>query len=276
MERIARGWRLVGLSWELLKQDKELIWLPVLSALSIGVAAIPLGLGMYSFGVFEAGRTEVSHYLALFAFYLVSYFIAIFFNAALIGAAAMRMDGGNPTIGDGLRIALSKIEKIFLWSVIAATVGLILRSIQERAGLLGKIVAMIASVAWSAITFFVVPVLIFESGTVTGSIGRSKDIFRARWGESFTGNGAIGIISMLIMIPIIVVGIALTSVAPVLGVMVLVAAVAVVGSASAALTGVFNTALYRYAVGLPLPAGFTEADLRATFHPRKERRKLFG
>src|SRR5207237_6690384 len=91
-------------------------------------------------------------YLILAAFYFCTSFIAIFFNAAIVGAATIRLQGGDPTLSDGLRLAWSHAGKIVAWAAVTATVGLILRSLEERAGLLGRIVLGIIGAAWSAIT----------------------------------------------------------------------------------------------------------------------------
>jgi hypothetical protein len=74
----------------------------------------------------------------LFLFYLSQYFVIFFFNSALVGAAMIRLDGGDPTVRDGLRIARSRIVQILGYAAIAATVGLILRVIEERAGFIGR------------------------------------------------------------------------------------------------------------------------------------------
>ena len=59
-------------------------------------------------GAFDAaaatGDPPAGFALVAFVFYVLAYFVAIFFNTALVGAAMIRMDGGNPTLRDGLAI----------------------------------------------------------------------------------------------------------------------------------------------------------------------------
>lgn len=270
MERIRRGFRLLGASWEVLKADRELLVLPLISFAIILVVTASLAGAAWAGGLGrERESPEVFDYLLLGAFYFVAYFVAIFFNAAVVGAATIRLAGGDPTVRDGLRLAASKVGKIAGWAAIAATVGLILRSLEERAGFVGRLVIGIIGVAWSAITFFVVPVLLYEPVGVVDGIKRSGSIFKQRWGETFVGNGAIGLAMFLIAVPFVVIGylIALANVPA--GVIVIVLAVAVVSAVGAAMTGIFNAALYRYAMTGEPAGGFSEADLQGSFRPKR-------
>ena len=97
-------------------------------------------------------------YLILFAFYLVQYFVIIYANSALVGAALIRLKGGDPTVGDGFRIAGSRMGAIFGYAAISATVGLILRWFSER-GSLGTIAASLFGLAWGLATFLAIPIL---------------------------------------------------------------------------------------------------------------------
>ena len=165
-ERLSRSWGLVKASASVLQQDKELLLFPLISmgALVLVVAsfAAPVfGLGILD-GISGGGDERVSAglYVVGFLFYFSQYFVIFFFNAALVGAAMIRLDGGNPTLGDGLRIATSKIGAIAGYALIAATVGMILRAIQERVGFIGKIIVGMLGVGWTVATYLVVPVLV--------------------------------------------------------------------------------------------------------------------
>lgn len=271
MGRIRRGFNLLRASWEVLKADKELMLLPIFSfILTLLVAATFLG-GAFSLGVpADGGDLTAGQYVLLFLFYFFAYFIGIFFNAAVVGAATIRLEGGDPTVRDGLRLAWAKFDKIFGWAAIAATVGIILRSLEERAGFLGRIAIALIGVAWSAITFFVVPVLLYEPVGVFESIKRSVSIFKERWGEQFTGNISIGLAVGILTIPIILVAVAVAAIFhPLVGIILGIAGVAVLSTAGAAMTGIFNAALYRFATTGKASGAFTEADLSGAFAPRK-------
>lgn len=270
MERISRGFRLVGASWQVLKADRELMILPVLSFLAIGAVAASLFAAAWGVGLPSGGESPtILHYLLIGLFYFASYFIGIFFNAAVVGAAMIRLDGGDPTVRDGLRVAGSKVDKIVGWAALAATVGLILRALEERAGFLGRIVIAIVGAAWSAVTFFVVPVLLYEPLGVMDSVKRSASLFKQRWGEQFVGNVSIGLAMFLIALPLLAVVAALAWAVPPLGILLGVIVFGVLAAAGGAMSGIFNAALYRYATTGEARGAFSEDDLRGAFRPRR-------
>ena len=99
---------------------------------------------------------------AFFVFCLVNYFVIVFFNTALVGAATIRLQGGDPTLRDGLQLAWARKWVIFQWALLAATVGMILRMIEGRSSLTGKLIAGLIGLAWTLASFLVVPILSFE------------------------------------------------------------------------------------------------------------------
>jgi hypothetical protein len=271
-ERVSRSFRLLGASWEVLKADKELLVLPVLSFLFIAVATAGLGALAWAGGfISERENPTALDYVYLAIFYFVTYFIGIFFNAAVVGAATIRLRGGDPTVRDGLRMAASKTGKIAGWAAVSATVGLILRSLEERFGFLGDIVVAIIGAAWSAVTFFVVPVLLYEPLGVFSGVKRSASIFKQRWGETFIGSGAIGLAMVLIALPVIAVAAGLGALYVPLGVGFGVLAVGLLVAVGSAMSGVFNAALYRYATTGEATGAFDPTDLQGSFRPKRGR-----
>jgi hypothetical protein len=269
MGAISRGFRLAKASWGVVRQDRELLWLPVLSFLCSLVVIVVFALGAVGIGIPDRGEsTSPMLYVLAFGMYVALSFVAIFFNAAVIGTAMQRLEGRDAKISEGIALARQHLGKIFVWAVITATVGMILRTLQERAGLLGRILIGIVGVAWNLITFFVVPVLLYEPVGVGESIKRSASIFRERWGEQFIGAGTIGLAMFLLSIPILLVGGALAAALPWVGVPLLVLALGVLIAVGAACTGVFNAALYRYATTGNASGAFTEDDLSGAFRPR--------
>src|SRR5882724_10286722 len=98
-------------------------------------------------------------YMGMFLFYLANYFVVIFFNTALIHAATIRLRGGDPTLSDGLGFAWENVGRILQWAAVAATVGMILRAIEERVGWLGRFIIALVGAAWTVATYFVIPVI---------------------------------------------------------------------------------------------------------------------
>ena len=270
MERIRRGFRLLGASWNVVRSDKELLVLPVLSFLAIAVATAAIGSAAWAGGLgSERENLTALDYFFLAIFYFVTYFIGIFFNAAVVGAATIRLHGGDPTVGDGLRLARSKLGKIAGWAAISATVGLILRFLEERFGFLGDLVVGLIGVVWGAVTFFVVPVLLYEPVGAIDGIKRSASIFKQRWGEQMTGNVAIGLALFLLALPILVVAGLLVAISLPLGIVVAVLAIGALVAVGTAVSGVFQAALYRYAATGESGGAFDTIDLQQSFRPRK-------
>jgi hypothetical protein len=270
MERISRGFRLAGASWEVVKQERELLVLPLLSFLCSLVIMVVFALGAFGVGL-PAGNEDPSPllYVLGFVMYVALSFVTIYFNAAVIGIAMKRLDGQDATLSDGLSLARRHVGKIFVWAVLTATVGMVLRAIQERAGILGRLVVGLVGVAWNLITFFVVPVLLYEPLGVGAAIKRSSSIFKARWGEQVTGNVTIGLAMFLIAIPVLLIGGLISAAVPIVGIPLLVVAMIAIAAVGAALSGVFNAALYRYATTGRIGGPFSEADLVASFRPKR-------
>lgn len=269
MGSISRGFRLAKASWGVVRQDRELLVLPVISFFCSLVVMAVFGLGMLGIGLPQQGeQANPALYLVAFVMYVALAFVSIFFNAAVIGTAMKRLRGEPATIHDGLAIARQHVGKIFLWAVVTATVGMILRAIQERAGLIGRILIGLIGIAWTVLTFFVVPVLLYEEVGVGEAIKRSGSIFRQRWGEQFVGNATIGLAVFLVAIPILLVGGLITAAVPVVGIPLLVLAIGGLMAVGAACSGVFNAALYRYATTGEASGAFSIEDMNSSFRAR--------
>jgi hypothetical protein len=257
LERFRRSWRLAKASYGVLRTDRELLVFPLVSFLALIVVSIGIAIPFALAGGtrdLESGRVSPVSVALGFMFYVVSYSVIFFFNTGLVGAAMIRLNGGDPTVRDGFRIASSHLPAIIGYAVVAATVGMVLRAIAERAGFIGQIVIGIIGFAWSVATFLVVPVLVVEGVGPLQAIKRSATLLRTTWGEQLIGGAGIGLVFGLITMGIIVLGlvlmVALASVSFALVALAFVALVLAVGAVSligAALSGIFTASLYRYA-----------------------------
>lgn len=135
--------------------------------------------------------------LVLFLFYILQYFVVFFCNTALIGAAMMRLNGQDPTVKDGFRIAWAHIQSILAYALIASTVGIILNWLSEKAGFLGQIAISLIGLAWNLATFLVVPVLVMEEVGPIDAIKRSAQLLKQTWGEQIVGNVSINLVFKL-------------------------------------------------------------------------------
>jgi len=269
-----------------LSQDKQLLMFPVLSGISCVVATLLLLSGGAL--LFEPQLRNLSALFprnnpeavvrspelmgALFALYLVNYSVIIFFNVALVGVANSRFTGENWNFDKGLQLAWQRKWVILQWAFIAATVGMVLRALSERAGFIGRIVVGMIGVAWNLACYFVVPVLAFEDLSPGAALYRSAELFKETWGEKVAGGFSLGLIFFLMTIPGFLIWIGAINYAGAKGLaaggIFLAAYVLVLSVVSSAVQGIFNTALYRYACDQTAPPGFSQSLFRDAWSPR--------
>lgn len=275
-QTLSRSWSLVKASAEVLKSDRELLVFPLVSGIATLLVAATFALPAIGLGLFESaskGGLGPLHALLGFAFYVCQYAVIFFFNTALVGAAMIRLDGGDPTLADGLRIARERLPAILGYAVIAATVGLVLQAIQERAGWIGRIVVGLIGMAWTLATAMVVPVLVAKNVGPIDAVKESALLLKRTWGENIVGNGGIGVVFWLISVAVMVAGIVLVvlsaKLAGVAGAiaagLVLALALVMVALVQQALAGIYAAALYRYATVGEAPAGFEGGVLEAAY-----------
>lgn len=275
-EKFSQSWSLVKSSAAVLRSDKELLIFPLLSAICCLVVAasffIPAMLGGLFAGMREDSASPLL-YVFLFGFYVIQYFVIIFFNSALIGAAMIRLDGGDPTVADGFRIARSKLPAILGYAVIAATVGMVLRALQERAGFIGRFVVGLIGLAWTVASFLVVPVLVSQDIGPIDAVKRSAELLKKTWGENLIGTGGIGLVFGLAIFLLALIGGGLIIMAVSSGVVsIMVTTIVAVVLAlllliliQAALQGVYAAALYRYATEGDAGQGFDRDMVAGAF-----------
>ena len=278
-EKLSRSWALVKASAAVLQADKKLLVFPALSALCVVVVSLSFFIPAAFAGVFTRHMAEhvtPGRTIALFAFYFVQYGVIIFFNSALVAAASIRLRGGEPTLADGFNAAKTRLPAILGYAAIAATVGMLLRSLQERAGFLGRWVVGLIGLAWSMATFLVVPVLVNSDVGPIDAVKRSVELLKRTWGENLIGNAGIGVVFGLITFFVIVLGVALIAaaigshspIAMAVAAALLVIAVMLVALVQSALQGIYAAAVYRYAEEGVAGAGFDEALIAHAFRPK--------
>jgi len=276
MGKFSRTWRIMGASWRVLKQDKELLMFPVLSGIAavlvLGSFVLPLAYGE-TWRLLEAdGGNEPLIYAWAFLFYFASYFVIIFFNAALVACALKRMDGGDPTVPYGLGAAWRQSPRIAGWTLVTGTVGLVLRMIEERVGFIGQIVVALLGLTWTVTAYLVVPVLVNEGKGPIEAYKSSVAMLKKSWGEQLIGNVSFALIfGVLAIAPVGVVFLAgmTGSEAAVATAMVFAGAIIVLlVVVQSTLQSIYQAAVYRYAGEGVVPDGFDEQTLAGAFRSR--------
>ncbi|MGH9803634.1 MAG: DUF6159 family protein [Candidatus Acidiferrales bacterium] len=268
-----RTWELTKQSFAVLRADKEILLFPILSAVAAVIVSLSFIVPLLFSGFLqrEEGALLATDYLLLFAFYYANYFVIIFFNSALVACANIRLSGGDPTVADGFRHASARLGRIAAWTLVAATVGLILRILEERAENIGRFVVSLIGLAWNLITYFIIPVIVLEDLSITDSVKRSAGLFRQRWGEQVTSSFGFGLIFFLLAIPGIFVGILALAIHPLVGFGFMMIYFLGLAAIAAAVKGIFNVALYRFATQGEVPAGFSPDLIQNAFAPKPGR-----
>lgn len=275
MNTFSASWELVKASFRVLKADKELMIFPIISSIGLVIVTLSFFVPSIFAGLFTESNWGILSFIVAFLYYIVQYAVIFFFSTALVGAAMIRLKGGDPTVRDGFRIAFSRFGSIMGYAVIAATVGMILKAIAKKGGL-GKMISSILGFGWSVATFLVVPVLAVEGLGPIEAIKRSVSHLRRSWGEQIVGNFGIGavfalvfILTILLYIPImwlVVTYIQTTWVIILTGIL-MVLFLMIIGLVQSTLNGVYTAAVYQYATTGESSGFFDENLVRQAFRP---------
>lgn len=262
--RLKMGWTLSKDSLSVLRHHPDLTLFPLLSGLA----------GIVFLGLLFGGSVVLNlfggnlGYVALFVMYTGSAFIAAFFNAALVYSTREAFQGRNPTLRSGLDAAWEQRKPLFVWSAISATVGILLRVIEGQDNAIARIAASLFSVAWSIVTYFIIPVIVFEDVGVTEMFTRSGETFKQTWGETAGASFGVGLITVVFMLlGLVFAGLLLVLLQGGLGfVLALGVAILVVlltGLLGTTLGAIAKTALYVYATEGERPPEFDNVDFEA-------------
>jgi len=283
MGKFSRSWQLVKQSFAILRSDKQLMLFPVLSAIACFIVTAVIATGgaflmlparaaaIAAGEQFNPNQSPVFMF-GLFTLYVVNYFVIVFFNVALVGVANSRLMGGTWTFRDGLELAWARKGTILQWAFVAATVGVILKTLEERLGLIGRLIMRIIGIAWTLACYFVVPVLAFEDLSPLQAFKRSSKLFRDTWGEKVVGGFSLSLVSMLLMLPGFGLWIAAAVVGGLngllIGMLLMVLYFLLLSVFMSAVGGIFNAALYRYACFKQVPPAFSHDLIASAWAPK--------
>ena len=274
-DKFSRSWTLVKASAAVLRSDKELLVFPLLSGLAAMLVVATFIIPVFALKIFESGM-GVGGAILGFLFYLCQYFVIFFFNAALVGAAIIRLEGGDPTLADGFNAAKSRLGPILGYAAIAATVGMLLQALKNRqSNFLVRLIGSGLGVAWTLSTFLVVPVLVQQNIGPIDAIKESVKLLKRTWGENAIGNVGLGLAFGLMMFGVIAAGLLLAFLAAsasaalaVTIIVITVLAAVSLGVVQSALSAIYSAALYRFATVGEAPQGFEALGLQTAFTPR--------
>ena len=311
---LVRSWGLFCACWRVLRSQPSLAIYPIISGVAstffLALFVVPLFFAGYFGGMFDgildsgtmrtastASTTYTGNdpgsvyasimpsflpwqvYVVMLALGLVLNIVTNFCNAAFTAATLIRMSGGQISVGEAFGVAAARFPAILGYSMIGATVGLVIRMIEERAGLLGKFIGLAVGIAWAVATFLVVPVLVVENVGPIEGIKRSMALLRRAWGEGllcrFGLGAATGLMSLAVLLAggFVILAAVMTGMAALVAfaVIVTVLALLALGVISRTLSGIFMAALYAYATDRGVMPGIPAEMIRGAFGPKTSR-----
>ncbi len=259
--RLKTGLVLTKDSILVIRNHPKLLLFPAISGVT-GVAFLVLFLGI-TFGLLQV-TPEGGVLIGLLVAYFVLTFVSTFFTAALVHQTRAVFDGKPVSIRDGVAGAWEVKGPIAVWSLIAATVGVLINMLENSDSSAARLLGTLFGLAWTILTFFVVPVIVFERPTVSDMFTRSGSLFKDTWGETPISLIAINIIGFIVMVPFALIGGALLFSAAtaviVLGIAIILTGALVSFLISQTLQGVVKTSLYVYAVEGKTPDEFADVE----------------
>ena len=280
-DRLQRSWDIAVGCLAVLRDDKSLLLFPLFSGIALLLIAASFAVPLWPLLSALSSRSgrhpdHITMYSLALLFYFVQFSVMNFFNTALVEVALRRFDGEQATVGDGLRRAMERLPVILVYSLIAATVGTVLRAVVERVGFLGKTAVSLIGFVWTVATALVVPVLAAENIGPVEAITRSSELIRKAWGEQIIGNVGIGLVFGVLSIVVMVIGggvsLGAFRISPGLGFLLSAMVVLAVGFlmlAHMTLNGIYAAALYRYADGDTATGGLDADLLGGAFRARE-------
>lgn len=261
MKQIARGLALVRGCLAVVSEVPLLLVPGLVHALSTTAVVLLVLTSFRDDGAAGAGI------LLLFACLLVTTTVGVLCAAVVVAVTADRMDGGSAGLRHGVDRVRRHLPTLLLWGLTSATVGTVLRTVEERLGPVGRWMTSGVGVLFSLGTLLVVPVLVLEGGRPGAALRRSASLFRRQWGPTAVGETglalvlgiAFGLFAIVVAVPLSAFGTS-AAVAGVVGVLALLIAT------SATCSAVLSTALHRVATG---GDGGAFGDLTDAFRQRR-------
>lgn len=265
-ERVGVGWTLSKRCFELMKTQPGLLAVPAISTAVIVVVFLLASVIAQALpGVLELVCVVVA--LGVLGG------VAAGGQAVIVARVGAVLHGGSCTNKEAFAAVAPKWKVLAQWGAISVTVAALIRGLERGRGVLGfvlRLVGLAAAVAWSALTFFMVPVIVFEDVTIRQAFSRSRQLIRQTWGEGVVGVGVLSALLTLVWFTVIALFVLLVAAhAAVLAVPLLVVAIIGVNLLASVASPVLVTVLYSYATTRQIGLGMTETDLAGMFRPRR-------
>ena len=205
-------------TWGVVKENPYMLLFPVTAAVIAGflvlaVAAVGLGLlGLETTVADAADSGSVEDSPALIAgivvLVLAGYLgtlVTQICMAGLVKSADEELQGRDSSFRAGISAAMEHLPALLGWAAIQALVGWLLSAIRnggQNSGLVSQLlrfgIAGLAQVAWSVVTFFVLPAIVLQNRGPIDAIKHSFSLIRSTWGTQIAGGARLGFVVFLL------------------------------------------------------------------------------
>lgn len=284
---ISRSWEFAKMSYHLLWAHKRLLVFPCISSVAALAVSASFILPLWQTGALAewaefmdqqaASQGNAVMWVIVFLFYFCNYFVIAFFNTGLIASVLSIINGNGASVSYGISFAVKRLPQILDWSFVAAFVGVLLKAIEKSNKKAGAIVSAILGSAWTALAYFVVPVIVLDGVGPIKAFKRSAQTLKTTWGTALVGNFSLGFFSFLVMLPVVLLVVVLFGMAVAAESVVVTAfagavavlAIALACAATSAADVVFKAYLYTYATGRSIPEDVDTTAFGDAFRARK-------
>ena len=285
-ETISNSWSYAKTSYRIVWDHKRLIVFPILSGIASLLVIASFMIPLWQTGTLETwlessgseaqDQGRVGMYVTGFLFYFCNYLVIIFFNSALIASTMQVVKGESPSLAYGLAAAGKRLPQIVGWALISAVVGVLLKAVENSSEKAGRFISAILGTAWTAMAYFVVPVIVIDGVGPIKAFKQSLKTIRQTWGTALVGTFSLGLLGFLLMLPIFLVagvlvfcGIATGSVPLRALCFVVAVALVIIGWAgSSAADTIFKALLFSYTNERSSLSGIDTSDFGNAFRPR--------
>src|SRR5215469_4694417 len=214
-DKLTRSWRLFRTSVTVIRTHPKLLVFPIVTGLLTLLIALfflaPVVLlllaphliqgGPFHVIADRIGFLRVQHganfnfqiqplgTFLLAGMYLLNMFLATLSSVAFNSEILEALSGRPVSIQHGIEAALRRWKSVLFWSLLAGTVGLFIRALEDRFAILGRLIAGMIGLAWSVASIFAIPILVREPSLSNPFevLSKSARTIKATWGEMLAG-----------------------------------------------------------------------------------------
>lgn len=209
MTSLTRSWSIFKKSFALISSYKKLLLFPAISFFFILLLILLILAGglllVYVFPEISQQSQQEKPDLTVqiivlvvyFLFYLLTMFVSTFSMTAFYHGIYCGLNGEPVALDRSFSFALSRWNAIFLWSLLASTVGIFLKFLENKSSFIGKFIIRIIGLMWAVAACFAIPVLVIKTDLKSpiAVLKYSVGAIKKTWGEALIGFAGIRILS---------------------------------------------------------------------------------